>query len=403
MNEVRELIPTPKPISWILLNKDLFEVDETYQREEVWSRDMAQYLIDTILRKYDIGKIYLHVRGGKYFIIDGQQRLKAIWSFANNEFPLSDKYSPPELAGKYFRELPEKVREEFRSFPVTLVEIRGFSDEEIRDLFRRINSGIPLNTAEKLNAYPGKIVPTVRKLSKHPFFEKITYLKPTRYRYLHVSAQLLMLEKDGITDISAKALFSFFERNKNLDTNSQAYKNVVKVLNYLKRSLNEKMRELKKPSWIITLYLLTSHLLRNYVMKGREEVLKSFFIDFFQEVSRSMESGDRELIEFKLHMSHGTTSKESISFRHRVILTRFLTYAKNLVPLDPRRDYTEEEKIAIFRMYNGKCQRCGKKLEMDNYHVHHKIPWSEGGRTTLENALLLCERCHRDLHKARSK
>jgi len=68
--------------------------------------------------------------------------------------------------------LPEKVREEFRSFPVTLVEIRGFSDEEIRDLFRRINSGIPLNTAEKLNAYPGKIVPTVRKLSKHPFLRR---------------------------------------------------------------------------------------------------------------------------------------------------------------------------------------------------------------------------------------
>jgi len=139
------------------------------------------------------------------------------------------------------------------------------------------------------------------------------------------------------------------------------------------------MRELKKSSWIITLYLLTSHLLRNYVMKGREGALKSFFIDFFQEVSRSMESEDQELIKFKLAISHGTTSKESISFRHKVILTRFLTYAKNLLPLDPKRDYTEEEKMAIFRMYNGRCQRYGEKLEMDNYHVHYKIPWSEGG------------------------
>ncbi len=400
MSEVKELTSEPKPISWLLLERDRFEVDRTYQREEIWSTDMAQYLIDTILRKYDIGKIYVQVREGKYFIIDGQQRLKAIWDFADNIFPLSDKYSPPELTGKYYRDLPERIREEFRAFPVTLALIRGFSDEEVRDLFRRINSGVPLNTAERLNAYPGSIVPTVRRLSEHPFFEKITYLKPTRYRYLHVSAQLLMLEKNGITDISPKALFVFFEQNKNLDTNSQAYKSVVKTLNYLERAFNKKMRELGKPSWIITLYLLTSYLLKNYVMDGKEGVLKSFFINFFQEVLRSTEVGDSELIKFNLAISRGTTSKENIRLRHEIIFRRFLIYAKNLVPLDPKRDYTEDEKIAIFRMYGGKCQRCGETLEMTSFHVHHKLPWIKGGRTTLENALLLCERCHRDLHKA---
>jgi len=398
MDEIKELTSQPKPISWLLLEKDLFEVDKTYQREEIWTVDMAQYLIDTILRKYDIGKIYIQVREGKYFIIDGQQRLKAIWDFADNKFPLSNKYSPPELSGKFYKDLPEKVRENFRSFSVTLVFIRGFSDEEIRDLFRRINSGIPLNTAEKLNAYPGSIVPTVRKLSEHPFFEKITYLKPTRYRYLHVSAQLLMLEKNGITDISPKALFTFFEQNKNLDTNSQTYRSVVKTLNYLEKAFNERMRELGKPSWIITLYLLTSYLLKNYVMSGKEGTLKNFFINFYQEVLKSTETGNSELIEFNLAISRGTTSKENISLRHTIILRHFLAYAKNLVPLDPKREYTEDEKIAVFRMQGGKCQCCGKVLE-GNFHVHHKVPWSDGGQTTLENALLVCERCHRKLHK----
>lgn len=401
MSEIKELTPQLKTIAWLLLERDRFEVDRTYQREEVWSKDMAQYLIDTILRKYDIGKIYVQVREGKYFIIDGQQRLRAIWDFANNEFPLSDKeYSLPELRGKYYKDLPERVREEFRTYNIDLVIVRGFSDEEIRDLFRRINSGIPLNTAEKLNAYPGSIVITVRKLSEHPFFEKITYLKPTRYRYLHVSAQLLMLEKNGITDISPKALFTFFEQNEKLDTDSQAYKSVVKTLNYLERAFNEKMRELRKPSWIITLYLLTSHLLKNYVMDGNERILKSFFINFFQEVSKSTETKDSELIKFNFAISRGTTSKENISLRHTTILRRFLVYTKNLVPLDPKREYTEDERIAVFRLQGGKCQRCGEMLEMNNFHVHHKVPWTKGGQTTLENALLLCERCHIDLHKA---
>jgi hypothetical protein len=395
----KELTSEPKPISWLLLERDRFEVDKTYQRDEVWSVDMAQYLIDSILRKYDIGKIYLQVHEGKYYIIDGQQRLKAIWKFADNDFPLSGKYSPPELAGKYYKDLPERVREEFRSFPVTLVYIRGFSDEEVRDLYRRINSGIPLNAAERLNALPGNIVLTVRKLSEHPFFERITSLKPRRYRYLYMSAQLLMLEKNGITDISPRALFTFFEQNKNLDMKSQAYKDTIKTLNYLEKALNEKMKELRKPGWIVTLYLLTSHLLKNYVMEGREELLKNFFIKFYQEVLMSTETKDSELIKFNLAISRGTTSKENISLRHKIILERFLIYAKNLVPLDPKREYTDNEKIAVFRMYGGICQRCNKKLEMSNFHVHHKIPWAKGGKTTLENALLLCESCHRELHK----
>lgn len=400
MSEIKELTSEPIPISTILLDRDLFEVDKTYQREEVWSKDAAQYLIDSILRRYDIGKVYVQVREGKYFIVDGQQRLKAILDFADNKFPLSEKYSPAELAGKFYRDLPEKVRETFRSYVVTIVKIRGFSDEEIRDLFRRINSGVPLNTAERLNAYPGDIVPTVRKLSEHPFFKKVTYLKPTRYRYLHLSAQLLMLEKNGITDISPKALFTFFEQNRKLDTNSQAYKDVVKTLNYLEKAFNEKIKELEKPSWIITLYLLTSHLLKNYAMDGREQTLKNFFINFFQEVLKSAETGDKELISFNLAISRGTTSKENIKLRHEIILRRFLACVKDLVPLDPKREYTEDEKIAVFRMYGGKCQRCGKMLEMKNFHVHHKVSWAKGGKTTLENALLLCEQCHRELHKA---
>jgi 5-methylcytosine-specific restriction endonuclease McrA len=36
---------------------------------------------------------------------------------------------------------------------------------------------------------------------------------------------------------------------------------------------------------------------------------------------------------------------------------------------------------------------------MSNFHVHHKIPWAKGGLTTLENALLMCEHCHKELHK----
>ncbi len=52
-----------------------------YQRTGVWSDKNNQLLIDTILRGYDIPKIYLTDSKDDNFeqeVIDGQQRLKAI-------------------------------------------------------------------------------------------------------------------------------------------------------------------------------------------------------------------------------------------------------------------------------------------------------------------------------------
>jgi len=44
-----------------------------------------------------------------------------------------------------------------------------------------------------------------------------------------------------------------------------------------------------------------------------------------------------------------------------------------------------------------KCQVCGRSPATDpatRLHVDHKIPWSLGGPTTLENLVTLCEKCN---------
>jgi 5-methylcytosine-specific restriction endonuclease McrA len=46
--------------------------------------------------------------------------------------------------------------------------------------------------------------------------------------------------------------------------------------------------------------------------------------------------------------------------------------------------------------YGNACMKCGwDKAECD---VHHKIPLSDGGRHTIENAIVLCPNCHRLEH-----
>jgi uncharacterized protein with ParB-like and HNH nuclease domain len=66
-----------------------------YQRGSVWTRKQKQLLMDSILRGMDIPKLYLRSVGdgstGSYDfeVVDGQQRLRAIWEYFDGEYALS--------------------------------------------------------------------------------------------------------------------------------------------------------------------------------------------------------------------------------------------------------------------------------------------------------------------------
>lgn len=395
----RDTTQRPLPLSHFKLHRAQYIVDRNFQREAVWTTKMEQYLIDSILKNYDVPKVYVQVLpNGEYSIVDGQQRLNAVWRFLNDDFSLRKEYSG-DLGGKRYSELSMEDKIKFDSFNLTQVELRNYSDDEVRDLYRRLQSGKPLNTAEILNAYHGKIVLTMREIADHLFFKEIVTVRATRYRYYHITAQLMLLESEGLSDIAPSYVYEFFDDNPDLEVNSELARKVRRVLTYLRNTFGSRTMELGKPSWIITTYVLVSHLLDNYAMNGRESQLKTFFIKFYQDVLNSTSSGDEELINFNFAISRGTTGKSSIQIRHRTILSRFLGYAKDLVPKDPQREYTREERIAVFRRDGGKCKSCGKELSMDNFHVHHIKQWSEGGQTTLENAKLLCPDCHIEEHR----
>ena len=141
---------------WPLLSFKEYEKDinpnPNYQRGSVWKPKQKQMLIDSILRKIDIPKIYLRENkrdGFSYEIIDGQQRMKTIWDFLIRDFRLSEetddllidgeKYN---VAGLSYKELGSKVKiERFHKYTLDVVIITNASENEIADLFFRLNNG----------------------------------------------------------------------------------------------------------------------------------------------------------------------------------------------------------------------------------------------------------------------
>src|SRR5262245_10751487 len=90
----------PKPLLWWYERRDRIDIDPKYQRRSnLWSPSKQAYLIDTILNDYDMPKFYLadftiantelNKKRNRYAVIDGKQRLEAIFKFFEGELNLN--------------------------------------------------------------------------------------------------------------------------------------------------------------------------------------------------------------------------------------------------------------------------------------------------------------------------
>lgn len=189
-------------------DNERLELRPDFQRNEVWTQAAQIMLIDTILKGIPIPKIYIKsiVKNEKTYriVVDGQQRLTAILKFIRDELPLKNPYQGEYLNMKY-SELPESVHDDFIRYKIDINEIFNPSDEEIRDLYSRVNKyTVQLNKQELRKAdFPGDFISLAEKLSENHFFDssKIFSVKQRR-RMLDVEfiEELLTIILEGVQD-----------------------------------------------------------------------------------------------------------------------------------------------------------------------------------------------------------
>lgn len=206
-------------------------LDPPYQRmSDIWPKDKKQLLVDSVLNGYDIPKLYFHElvpakRIGKilqkYAIIDGKQRLDALWGFMSGQFSLSTDFeylhdSDVKAAGLTYIDLGQKypqLKARFDATSLAVVSVRTEDIELIEDMFSRLNEAAPLNAPEKRNAFGGPLPDTIRRLATHAFFVKKLPFSDRRYRHRDLATKFLMIEdKDSIADTKKAYLDAFVRR-----------------------------------------------------------------------------------------------------------------------------------------------------------------------------------------------
>ena len=154
-----------KSLAW----RSAIDIDPPYQRPaDAWDRPHQQRFIDSLLNGYDVPKFYLHdIRGRHptiaYAVVDGKQRLTAIWSFLADGFPLADDFRsdscppglelmPPPITRACFSDLDPAWRTALKRTYLSVVLIQDATLDQIEELFVRLNSGVPLAAASRPEA-----------------------------------------------------------------------------------------------------------------------------------------------------------------------------------------------------------------------------------------------------------
>ena len=397
----------PWPLKTAYGIRDRIDTNPDFQRPAVWSRSQKQLLIDTILRDYDVPKLYWRKTGSKpdtYDVVDGQQRLRAIWEFFDGKYKLpknSDPIDGFEIGSQKYDDLPDDLRMKIDIYPLDIIILEETDEDEVREMFLRLQNGTTLKAQEKRNAFPGQVRDFIRNLSEHPFFSKVGFSN-ARYTHDLVAAQIACLElAGGPTNVKNADLNKMYENNKEFDERSIEAKAINRVLDFLNKVFPEKTPELERFN-VVSLYCVVAELMKQYVLEDFQPYLHDWFLNFekerYSQEEKSEDEADSDWIAYKEKISHSTDAADSIRWRMEFMLRNILEKYPNLLLKDNQREFTHVQKLAIFRRDKGICQlhiKCDSiKLTWDDWHCDHILPWSKGGKTTVENGQVSCATCN---------
>jgi len=328
--------------------KDEIIINPEYQRNgEIWNLEKRQLLMDSIINRYDIPKIYFEKlskneqikTGKKYAIIDGRQRLEAIWKFIDNDYPLADDFeylrdNKIKAGGMTYSDLGKnhpKLKIKLDAIPLPIITIETDDKELIEDMFSRLNEAVPLNAAEKRNAFGGTMAKLITKTSQHKFFRDKINFSNKRYQHKEASAKILFLvyslttAKKKIVDTKKVYLDEFVRshRGKNDSIVSLLSKSVSTILDEMSRIFINKDPLLKaQGTFPVYFLLIRDYILENKIRKFSRNLLLNFRVKLNKnrkKAEKNITTAEFELLEFDRLSQQGTNDASSIATRLEIL------------------------------------------------------------------------------------
>lgn len=325
----------------------MLNIRPKYQREFVYDNKKRNAVIETIKKGFPLNVMYwVKNNSGDYEVLDGQQRTVSFCRYVSGMFSLDEKY---------FHSLTETEKRQILDYKLLVYVCEG-NDKEKLDWFRVINiAGERLYEQELRNAtYTGPWLTHAKSLFSKTNCAAYNLAKdyvngsPIRQDFLEVA--LRWISKGNIEeymsvhqfDPNANELFTYF-RN---------------VIEWAKQTFTKYRREMKGIDW--------------------GSLYDAYHENIYDTIALETEIA-------KLMADDDVTNKKGI---YCYVLSKNEKYL-NI------RQFTMSERRTKYEEQQGRCAKCGKYFEFDQMDADHIVPWSKGGKTSLDNCQMLCVNCNR--------
>ena len=307
--------------------------------EEVWTEDQKRRLIDTILKGWHLPKFYFRrVDDSSFECVDGQQRLAAIFEFYDGKLKLGPSVGRT-YGGAAYAKLKPDYSDAFDDFEIDIEEIEDATDDELQDLFVRLQLGTPLTTAEKLNALGGDARDFAHSIADQQFFRRRIGVRDTRYAHFDIAAKWLFIEARGVQpQMRFLQLEAFLRDNRSFDSASAVGKRIKSSLRYLELAFPREATELRNRASVLSVCMLAARVVEANIPRSTAPrfgaFIRKFFADLTAEVEKGAEATDADLLAYQEAISYGSTGGDSISQRLSILGQRLVTFdsAFNAVP-----------------------------------------------------------------------
>ena len=326
-------------------------VDESYQRRSVWSEKDKVRLIETILLNLIIPVLFFwkaetdpETGASITHIVDGQQRIKAVNSFINNEFKLKQQFlldtvAKERYSNKYFKDLSVEDKKSFWNYQLMVIDIDPKATRaDIITMFNRLNlTDYSLNDQEKRNSLSGEFASLARELSDAPIWEErhlFTTTDVKRMKDVEFCASLILLYRKGIIDqTDQSALNQAYEELQSGYTDAETDKAaVVKAIEIIPSFFvsDDVAKFLKKKTQLYTLFSVIFFMQRTGMALTEEhlEHLKRFVqlysvfnndMDLTGQITDSEKTLFDWLKKYKLASSEGLNKHTNRMIRYNVM------------------------------------------------------------------------------------
>lgn len=408
-------------------DRNLLRINRDYQSGAEWNERQQGKFVDSLFRNYPVPAIFIRVtedeglfgRHTSAELIDGQQRLLALSLFMSEKLrlpppsgagrlrlPAGVAAQPAPWLGRTWPELMTELQRQLSETPLRVFVVSPpTTDDEVRDLFIRLQAGTALTRQQIRDAWPGPVSKFVESIGgkgrHHP--QSALFSMVDKRGNPHVDddttdlwvahrqscAQLFSVfvarERDPYArpGISAEDLDELYHETSHLAADvarrfREALKAGEKVFKTASDILSGRRTKWKKVH-IFAAFLVVQDILRSPTIPLTDENLDL--------LARSMLHVDETLWEVRPKFS----SAAIVSFSDRLREAFFGAAGR----LDPQRDFAPELQEALWTKADGRCEICGKVVgQGDAEYDHFPIPWAVCGPTSVENGRLVHRNCH---------